>query len=98
MICHINKCTTLGATLCMNINWLQMHAGISVPVFESKNQIDYIQGFWFHEIKKFLNGSNATLNIKSAWIPKLLRHNDSFIMDKIEQSDTTKSSRKIINK
>jgi hypothetical protein len=43
IICHINKGTTLGATMCMNINWLQMQAGISISVFESIQQIDYIQ-------------------------------------------------------
>jgi hypothetical protein len=81
IICHVNKENTLGKSLCMNINWLQLHSGIGIPVFESSTNIDYIQDTWFQEIKNFLNICNAGLKINGLWQPTKLRHNDSFIMD-----------------
>jgi hypothetical protein len=47
IICHISKCSTLGSSLCMNLNWLQLHSGLSTPVLESTCNIDYIQDNWF---------------------------------------------------
>jgi hypothetical protein len=81
IIFHINKGTTLGSSICMNINWLQMHSGINAPVLERKRCLDYVQDNWSIEIQKFLNTCDATLKIICLWIPELSRHNDTSIME-----------------
>jgi hypothetical protein len=97
ILCHINKQTTLGATMKMNINWIQMHSGIQQPFLETTNPLEYLQQNWFVEIRKFLVTSKATIKIKNLWIPTLLWTNDSMIMQqKILQKDT-KRNQKIIN-
>jgi hypothetical protein len=97
IICHINKGTTLGSSLCMNINWLQLHSGRSKPILECKDSINYVQDNWFMEIKKFLNTCNATIKINSLWVTTLSQHNDQFIMDASGLDTSNKNTCVIIN-
>jgi hypothetical protein len=97
IICHINKGSKLGSTICLNINWLQLHSGISVPILESNLKIDYIQDTWFKEIKSFLNICNVKIKINSLWLPPLARYNDKFIMEELNDNNSSKATRITIN-
>jgi hypothetical protein len=97
LMCHINKKTSLGQTMGLNLNWIQLHCGIDVPFLECKYPLDYVQTNWFTEIKRFLFKCNAEIIIKSLWVPELLRENDFFIMDNIHIQNTTKINRIVTN-
>jgi hypothetical protein len=90
IVCHINKLTPLGETMKTILNWVQIHSGREIPILENRKKIDYVQDNWYHEIKKFLNKCNATLEIKSVWRPRKLRVNDEIIMDHQELNNITR--------
>jgi hypothetical protein len=97
LICHINKGTSLGEMMKVNLNWVQIHTGINTPFMLGKNHIDYIQDNWFIEICNFLMKCNASIRIKNIWRPQILRNLDKLIMTKINPNTVTKSQRMIIN-
>jgi hypothetical protein len=97
IICHINKSTTLGSSICTNISWLQLHTGISSPILESNLHVDYIQDTWFKEIKIFLNSCGASIKINNIWIPTISRFNDRFIMEELMLDGQSKCTRITIN-
>jgi hypothetical protein len=97
LICHINKETPLGASMRINLNWVQLHSGLKKPFFISNKYIDYIQENWFLEIRKFLIKCSVTINIKSIWVPQLIREGDRMIMKKLMDHTITKNQRVIIN-
>jgi hypothetical protein len=81
----------------LNINWIQLNAGKSTPIFESTETIDYVQENWFNEIKRFLNKCNAKIIVKHIWKPILMRERDEVIMDNIMKYTESTKIRKIIN-
>jgi hypothetical protein len=80
ILCHTNKSTTLGATIQMNLNWIQLHTGLKKPFLESEVDTNYIPRNWFIEIRQFLILSKATIRMKHLWVPTLLRENDDMII------------------
>jgi hypothetical protein len=72
---------------CLQLSCLQLHAGISSPIFERNQHIDYIQDTWFNEIKTFLKTCNAKIKINSLWLPSLSRYNDKFIMEELHSEN-----------
>jgi hypothetical protein len=97
IICHINKKSPLGLSMITNLNWIQMHAGIGTPILKYTKNLDYIQANWFDEVRKFMVKNNTTITITLAWTPTLVREGDFFIMEKIEETQSTLAQRKIIN-
>jgi hypothetical protein len=81
----------------INLNWLQLHAGISTPILESREILDYTPESWFLEIRRFLMKSNTTLVINKLWQPKILRKNDEMILQQIMGYTDNKKARQIIN-
>jgi hypothetical protein len=47
LICHRNNNTSLGETMKINLNWVQLLSGISTPVLQYKKKLDYIHKHWF---------------------------------------------------
>jgi hypothetical protein len=82
LLCHINSDSTLGKLLCMNLNWTQLHSGLGTCILNTKTNTNYMTQTWFHPIKQFLNGINASIQIKHLWYPKNLHQNDIILMDK----------------
>jgi hypothetical protein len=83
LICHINAQSTLGKIIQQNINWTQLHAGLSNNILSSTNSLHYITSTWFHPIKEFLNNINAHVEITGAWKPTKLRDKDIILMDEV---------------
>jgi hypothetical protein len=97
LICEWNSETKLGKSMKLNINWVQLHCGIGVPIFESKDDLSYIMKNWFTVIQDFLLQINAELNIQGVWVPKKIRHNDRILMDEISRLEVTPQRKEIIN-
>jgi hypothetical protein len=68
-----------------NLNWIQLQTGIGTPVLQCSHNLDYIQANWFDKTRKFLVKNNTTITINSTWIPKLLRENNFFTMEKVNE-------------
>jgi hypothetical protein len=74
-----------------------LHAGIGTPVLQCSQNLDYIQANWFDEVRKFLAKDKATITIQSNWTPQLLRENDFYTMEKINDAELSPTKRKIMN-
>jgi hypothetical protein len=97
LICHLNKKSTLGEIMQINLNWVQLHTGINTSFLMDTSHIDYIQDNWFIEIREFLLKCNANILIKNIWQPKSIRTHDKCIMNEINDFTTSKYERVTIN-
>jgi hypothetical protein len=61
LICHINSGSTLGKIVTRNLNWIQLHSGLSSNILATETNINCINRTWFHPIKEFLNTINVTI-------------------------------------
>jgi hypothetical protein len=80
---NVNKRSSLGGGIVLNLGWLQLHSGISTPVLESFKPVLYIQPNWFNHIHWFLIQINAIIKIRGLWVPERQRKNDKIIMDEV---------------
>jgi hypothetical protein len=55
--------------------------GLGTSILNTKTNTNYMTQTWFHPIKQFLTGINASIQIKHLWYPKNLRQNDIILMD-----------------
>jgi Reverse transcriptase (RNA-dependent DNA polymerase) len=96
-ICEWNSESKLGKSMRININWVQLHCGISIPLMEYKGDLNYIPKNWFTVIRDFFVQVNAELNIRGIWLPKLLRDGDIVIMDEVNKLVILPSKKEIVN-
>jgi ribonuclease HI len=97
LINHIKTDTSLSIEMKVNLNWVQIHAGTSIPILESKQQLLYIEYNWFLSIKDFLNMINAKIEITNLWQPKITRQGDIIIMDEVDKLDIPISKKRSFN-
>jgi hypothetical protein len=81
----------------VNLNWVQIHAGTSIPILESTQQILYIEYNWFLSIIDFLNMINAKIEISNLWQPTISRQGDIIIMDEVDKLDIPTSKKRSFN-
>jgi hypothetical protein len=80
-----------------NITWIHILLGVGTPLLESDQFIQCIPDNWFLNIRGFLLKIKAKILIRGLWQPKLLRQDDFFIMEKIDQLNPSKRDAIIIN-
>jgi hypothetical protein len=97
IISHLRAESELGTSIIININYIQLLAGISKPIFESKTDISYVPMNWLLHIRAFLTEINTTLEIQDLWLPKKQRQHDQFIMEAFITSKATKAELTILN-
>jgi hypothetical protein len=61
MIEHIRSHSSMGDLMCVNLNWLQLHSGLSKPIMESSDDIIYLFENWFLHVRRFLQSIQGTL-------------------------------------
>lgn len=79
LLSNIRADTDLGKLFLINLNWIQVLAGIGEPYLTSTQEIPYINN-WFTGIREFLHQINGRLHIRSLHIPVIEREGDQFIM------------------
>jgi hypothetical protein len=67
---HKKSGSQLVFSIIININYIQLHARISTPIFRSQDDISYVPMNWILHIQQFLIEINATLEIQELWVPK----------------------------
>jgi hypothetical protein len=80
MISHLPTGTELGTAFIININYIQLLAGIGTPIFTTQADISYIPMNWLLHIHQFLLEINATLEIQDLWSPARQCQHDEFLM------------------
>ena len=94
LIRQIRSKTDLSKLTRITLKWWQQQAGISFLLLEFPSiTIPYLKWNWFTAVRKFLQHITGTLTIPTIKesIPKLLRKNDTSIMDEIIQTTTNKT-------
>jgi hypothetical protein len=82
MIKHIRSASKLGSFLQIGIDWTQLHAGVSFPIFEHTTiALPHLERGWYPSTREFLGSINATLHLPKTVTPKALRLYDSVLMD-----------------
>ena len=81
LIQHIRLDSPLGLIIMINLEWVQIIAGIQRPIFEDMKRLQHMEGNWFKSIQTFLHITNCTIKIKGTWTPQLERKKDQCIMD-----------------
>ncbi len=72
---------TVGKLLQLQLQWIQIAIGLSVPLLENKHNIPYLQKCWVQSLHEKLVETNIQLKIDKQWVPKWRRINDQIIMD-----------------
>jgi hypothetical protein len=94
---NVNKRSSLGEGIILNLGWVQIHSGISIPVLESFQLVLYIQPNWFNHIHLFLMQINAIIRIRGLWVPEKQRKNDKIIMDEVLKIGLSPTQLRIFN-
>lgn len=84
LLMHLRSNSDLGKLFQINLNWIQLHLGLSTPLFECKHPIKHMCNCWFTHIHEFLLKINARLVIPNTYQPKMERELDCCIMEVIE--------------
>jgi hypothetical protein len=80
VVSHLRADTQLGKAFRINLNYLQLTAGILEPVLESRTPLPYIDNNWVTHLRQFLNEINAKMEIQNKWLPKLQSDQDIAFM------------------
>jgi hypothetical protein len=87
LINHFCTDTNLSREMRINLNWLQINTGTSIPILESTINTEYVEMNWFLSVQEFLVAINAKVHIPNLWTPSKSRVNDIILMDVVSQLD-----------
>ncbi len=65
MIEHLRAQSPMGEIMSTNLNWLQLHSGLSQPILESTDNIIYLFENWFLHLRSSVISIQGTLLIKN---------------------------------
>ena len=74
----------VGELLFMQLSWLQLFAGTSVPLLKSNKAISYLPRGWLTTIHHHLVYHNVKVEVWGLWKPTVQRTNDRVIMDVVQ--------------
>jgi hypothetical protein len=85
LICHINTKSSLGKSMELILNWVQLHSGLSTSILSNNSDIQYVKLDWFSPIREFLYSINGKIILQTIWLPQKKRINDVNIMDRVSE-------------
>jgi hypothetical protein len=91
---HTRLESPLGNIMNINLDWVQLMAGIERLVFEDTRLLYHLEGEWSISIRKFLQATECQIKTTNRWKPQLEREKDKCIMDVI-RAHTIKQGKKI---
>jgi hypothetical protein len=86
---HTRLNSPLGRTMFINLECVQMIAGIQKPVLEDTEPLQHMEGDWFKSTRTFLQKTACTIQIDGLWTPRVQRLHDKCIMDVLRTSQDT---------
>ena len=90
---HTRLQSPLGKTMQINLDWVQLIAGIQSPVLEETKPLHHIEGEWFIAIRDFLRSVKGQIKQTTGWRPQLERTNDQCLMDILTTTSKTDAIR-----
>jgi hypothetical protein len=60
----MNSKASCGQDMDRVLGWAQIQAGISKPILEQHQQIDYIQNSWYTPLQRFLTILNGHVTVE----------------------------------
>jgi hypothetical protein len=97
IIGNMNSKASCGHDMDRVLGWAQIQSGISFPILEQHQNIDYIQNSWFTPLQRFLTILNGHITVEKQWQPELQRENDKIIMDEVLKLSISSSTRQTFN-
>lgn len=97
VLSHIRRQSGLGKLILININWLQLHAGILEPIFHNTIPLPYLKQNWLLHMREFLWSTKSRIVIPEQWTPTLRRQNDCTIMEKLSALSVGTDVLRIVN-
>jgi hypothetical protein len=78
----------------INLDKVQLIAGIEKPIFKDTRSLYHLEGEWFISIQEFLQATKCQIKMRNRWIPQLEREFNRCIMD-VLQAPAIKQGKKI---
>ena len=71
----------VGQLLLIQVSWMQLYTGISIPILEYNKKLDYLPPGWIMNLHEYLVDSNVQIELFGGWVPSKQREEDEIIMD-----------------
>jgi hypothetical protein len=97
VISYICAETVLGKSIIVNLNYLQLSAGIENPLFTCRDNVNYLDHNWLLHLRDYLLEINGTLQIKNLWTPIKQRQHDVILMQEFQTIGPTNAELKLVN-
>jgi hypothetical protein len=98
VVSHLRADTQLGRAFRINLNYLQLTAGITEPMLESQTPLLYINNNWILHLLQFLSEINAKLEINDIWLLKLQSSQDIPLITALMEKTTVCAELRVLNK
>ena len=97
---HIRNGDETGKLLINELEFTQLHSGLTQPILNRKTPIDFITwtpDTWITNYKLILNKLNGEMTLENTWTPKLLRKHNISLMEFLSSCIKEKETFRIIN-
>ncbi len=74
----------IGKLVRIQLEWIQLHAGLGTPLLETGKVLDYIPAGWIANLHRLLVYADLTVKIDNVWCVKPRRTNDRIIMEYVQ--------------
>ena len=75
---------TVGRLLVLQLQWLQVTAGTSIPLLASQKNIPYLPQCWLQSLHTKMVDTKLQILLEKQWVPHICRENDKVIMDYVQ--------------
>lgn len=72
---------TVGKLIIIQLQWIQMVAGVGRPILESNKTISYLTTSWIQSLHVKLVEERIQLRVHDVWVPHKTSVNDQVIME-----------------
>jgi hypothetical protein len=97
LLSNVRANTELGKAFMININIIQLISGLSSPISETNQNIDYIEENWITHLRSFIMEIGGTIVFENAWRHHPQRQNDVFLMETFTKAGYTTKELRLIN-
>ena len=70
----------------IQLEWIQLHAGLGTPLLETGEVLEYIPSGWIVNLHRLLVEAGLTVKIDKVWKAKIQRTNDRIIMEYVQEN------------
>ena len=94
---HIKMRDEVGKLIEINLDLIQLVAGISVPILEHTILLTYVEESWLKKLHPHLVTNELKICVWTCWTPKHQQVNDKVLMDILGTCDFSTNQLKMVN-